>query len=234
MLLKEIRLHTKHLSALYTFYKQVMELPVVYLEDDTLSIGIGQSTLIFREADDNSNPFYHYAFNIPPGKFDEAIQWIQGRVPLLWLEDYKSNVADFVNWNAKSVYFLDPAGNILELIARFDLNDISTEVFSSKQLRNISEIGLVFPEESFDKDVNSLLNKYELGYFIKQPALKHFRAIGNDEGLFIAVIENRNWYATKMAAGIFPIEVAFIYDNKLFNLQLFVFFAMLFTNFFLL
>ena len=220
MLLKEIKLQTKLLSALYSFYSKVLELHVIYSGGKSISIVAGQSNLIFTEADDESDPFYHFAFNIPSNKFEGAIQWIKNKTELLWLEDYKSYVADFVNWNAKSVYFLDPAGNILELIARFDLNDISDEPFSSKQFRNISEIGLVFHAETFDKKVNEIITKYHLTYFSKQPALRHFRAIGDDEGLFIAVIKNRNWFGTKMPSGIFPVEVSFINNDNLYDLKM--------------
>ncbi len=220
MLLKEIRLQTKHLSALYTFYNDVLELPVKYLGEKDLSITAGQSQLIFKSTTDDLNPFYHFAFNIPSNKFEESFQWLQSRVKLLWLDDYKSYVADFVNWHAISVYFLDPAGNILELIARFDLKDEAHEIFSSKQFRNISEIGLVFPDEGFDKNVYEFLNNYKLEYFSKQPPLQHFRAIGDDGGLFIVVPENRNWFSTKMASGIFPIEISFMNNNELLELKM--------------
>ena len=89
--------------------------------------------LIFDEIDTTGNPFYHFAFNIPSNKFEEAFQWMQTRVDLLWLDDYKSYIADFTNWNAKSFYFTDPAGNILEFISRFDLDDIAAEPFSAAQ-----------------------------------------------------------------------------------------------------
>ncbi len=65
MLLKEIRLHTQHLAALYTFYNKVLELPVIYSDEKTISVLAGQSHLIFTEAHDNRDPFYHFAFNIP-------------------------------------------------------------------------------------------------------------------------------------------------------------------------
>ncbi len=220
MLLKEIRLQTKHLSPLYNFYNDVLELPVKYLEEKNISIIAGQSQLIFEVIHGDLNPFYHFAFNIPSNKFEESFQWLQSRVKLLWLDEYKSYVADFVNWHARSVYFSDPSGNILELIARFDLNDEADEMFSSMQIRNISEIGLVFSEEDFDKNVDELLNNYKLQYFSKQPPLPHFRAIGDDKGLFIVVPKNRNWFSTRMASGIFPIEVSFISDNELLELKL--------------
>ena len=220
MILREIRLLARHLPELCVFYNDVLELPVIYSGEKTISITTGKSRLIFTEIKGDQNPFYHFAFNIPYDKFNEAFQWIQRRAELLWLDDYKSYVADFVNWNAKSVYFLDPAGNILELIARFDLNDIAKESFSSKQFRNISEIGFVFPGEIFDKKIEDLLNNYQIEYFSKQPPLPHFRAIGDNEGLFIAVTENRNWFSTKLASGIFPIEVSFTNNNNLYELKI--------------
>jgi hypothetical protein len=42
--------------------------------------------------------------------------------------------------------------------------------------------------------------------------LPQFKAIGDDEGLFIVVPENRNWYPTNKPAGIFPMNVEF--ENK--------------------
>jgi catechol-2,3-dioxygenase len=57
------------------------------------------------------------------------LEWAKKKVELLWLEDYDGYTANFVNWNAQSFYFLDPSGNIVELIARFDLNDHATDPF---------------------------------------------------------------------------------------------------------
>ena len=88
-----------------------------------ITITAGETKLIFEEAQADQNPFYHFAFNIPSNKFEEAYEWAKDKVKLLWLKDYDSFIADFKNWHAKSFYFKDPAGNILEMISRFDLND---------------------------------------------------------------------------------------------------------------
>ncbi len=220
MILKELRLRSCHISELISFYSSVLEMTVIHPDEKSISILAGQSILTFTDTTETPDPFYHFAFNIPSNKFEEAFQWIKQRSEVLWLEDYKSYVADFVNWNAKSVYFLDPAGNILELIARFDLNNNADELFSSAQFLNISEIGLVFPGEILDTKVGEILDIYRLSYFSKQPPLNHFRAIGDNEGLFIAVAENRNWFATKMVSAIFPVEVLFINNNYLYELKM--------------
>ena len=218
MLFKEIRLKTNHLSALYHFYKDVLKLTTVYGDEKSITVTAGESQLIFEETDDIGNPFYHLAFNIPFNKFEEAFQWMKEKQELLWLDDYKVYIADFVNWNAKSFYFLDPAGNILELITRFDLNDSVEEKFSSKHIRNVSEIGLVIPKESFDNEVKNLLEQYLLSYFAKQAPMLHFRAVGNDEGLFIIVPENRVWFSTKNTIShIFSIGILFMENDKLYE-----------------
>ncbi len=219
MLLKELRLQTMQLSALSHFYADILELPVTK-EDDAISIKTGNSQIIFEETK-SKDPFYHFAFNIPANKFEEALQWTQKKVKLLWLDDYNGYVADFTNWHAKSFYFLDPAGNILEFIARFDLNDEEHEPFLAAHIRNISEIGLVFSSESFDSNVDKLFKQYPLCYFDKQPPLPHFRAVGSDEGLFIIVPENRTWFSTRNTMSeIFPMKILFEVNKNPYELDL--------------
>jgi hypothetical protein len=211
MKIKKIVLQTARLKALEEFYSVVLELPVQSLKGNEIKISVGTTNLIFTAAK-GEQPFYHFAINIPSNKIEEAKAWLSKKVKLLWIEDYKSDVADFVNWHAKSVYFYDAAGNILELIARFDLDNPSDQPFSSEQFLSISEMGFVFNKDDFDKNVSALLNNYSLSYFDKQPPLPHFRAIGDDEGLFIAVPQHRNWYPTDKPSGIFPMLVEF--ENK--------------------
>ncbi|MEP7253517.1 MAG: hypothetical protein ABI683_14095 [Ginsengibacter sp.] len=214
MLLKRIDVTSDDVGLLSQYYREVLELPVKQVDVETISIVIGNSEIVFSKANSNEKPFYHFAFNIPGNKFEEALKWVQLRSQLLWLDDYKSYVADFKNWNAKSFYFTDPCGNILEFIARFDLQDDVKETFSSKHLRNVSEIGLVFPQSSFDSEVKNLVKEYNLTYFAKQPPLEYFRAIGDDEGLFICVPENRHWFSTENSACIFPLSILFIDRGK--------------------
>ncbi len=219
MLIKELRLQSTNILSLFSFYKEVMEMDVIQ-SGSGITITAGETKLIFEKVSQKENPFYHFAFNIPSNKFQEAFEWVKTKVDLLWLTDYNSYLADFVNWHAKSFYFKDPAGNILELISRFDLKDNTHETFSATQIRNVSEIGIVFPGEIFDEDVKKMMKEYSLDYFDKQQPLPQFRAIGNDKGLFIVVPENRVWFATDVEAQIFRTEVTFINKNKLHKLIL--------------
>ena len=210
MNIKRLSVKTAYLKTLQEFYSSVLELPVEQPDDKKIKITLGDSDLIFTETT-IGEPFYHYAINIPSNKIEEAKDWLNAKLKLLWMEDYKNDIADFVNWHAKSVYFYDPAGNIVELIARFDLENAVAETFSSSQFLSLNEVGLVFPDEKFEKEVTALENSYSLSYFDKQPPLPKFRAMGDDYGLFVIVPEHRNWYPTDKPSQIFPMTVEF--DN---------------------
>jgi hypothetical protein len=219
MQIRKLILETKDILSLSAFYRDVLDLPVV-LTADQLTITFGASTLQFQQATSNQEPFYHFAINIPSNKIAEAKAWLERRVALLWMEEYKSVVADFVEWNAKSLYFFDKAGNIVELIARFDLSIEREGPFSSEQVLSISEIGLVFPEKEIEPRVSSLLQRYSLDFFSKQPPFPNFKAVGDEEGLFIIVTEHRYWYPTQRPSGIFPTGVEFVVDNNLYKIDL--------------
>ncbi len=210
MKIKELVLHTASFESLKEFYASLLELPIEIINAESFAVQAGVSRLVFLRALPGIEPVYHFAFNIPSNKIEDARAWLLRRVKLLWLADYNSDIAEFAGWHARSVYFLDPSGNIVEFISRFDLNDPVEEAFSAMHIRNISEVGMVFPENDFEKDINELIVKYGLGYFSKQAPLPKFRAIGNDEGLFVIVPEGRIWFSTKdTRAGIFPLKVLF-------------------------
>jgi hypothetical protein len=79
----------------------------------------------------------------------EAKEWQGRRSKLLQVraevagENAPVDVADFVHWNAHSVFFWDPAGNLLEYIARHDLKNSAPGDFSTKDILYASEIGFV-------------------------------------------------------------------------------------------
>ena len=208
MQITELILQTSKLDELASFYSSLIELPVVLNDYRAITIQTGSTKLVFNQAS-AGDPFYHFAINIPANKIDEAKTWLADRAELIWINDYKSDIADFVNWHAKSVYFYDPAGNIVELIARFDLDNKTDAPFSSTQFLCVSEAGLVVEENELEKTAIGLLQKYQLSYFDKQPPLVQFKVIGDDEGLFIIVPEKRNWFPTSIPSAIFPMEISF-------------------------
>jgi catechol 2,3-dioxygenase-like lactoylglutathione lyase family enzyme len=126
------------LDALRAFYAATLGLPV----DEDGSFRIGRTGLAFEGA--AGSPFYHVAWLVPGDRFEAARHWIEGRVSLLEGGDIDRVVFDFDNWNALASYFLDAAGNIVELIAHrgFEANGLIGP-FEPSELLGVSEVGLV-------------------------------------------------------------------------------------------
>jgi catechol-2,3-dioxygenase len=217
MQIRQLILETAEPVLMGAFYKNVLGLDFTN-ESNRVTIHIGKSRLIFKQAVQSQNPFYHFAINIPSNKIFEARAWISEKVKLIWLDEYHNDIADFVNWNAASVYFYDVAGNIVELIARSDLNNVSDQPFSARQLLSLNEIGIVFPKDTMAIHTSALISRNRLNYFSKQPPLENFKAVGDDEGLFIIVPQHRNWYPTDdRPSGLFPLTVEFENDGKIYK-----------------
>ena len=177
MKVKELILFTQNLEAQIDFYSKVLEFEIIHRNESSCSFKAGGSVLTFKVEEGSKR--YHFAFNIPSNKESEALIWLKERVQLLPFED--NELIDFESWNAKAMYFYDPDMNIVEFIARKNLNIKSESVFSSKSILNISEMALAATNI---KETVAILNsikpikKYSGDY-------KRFCALGNEEGLFI-------------------------------------------------
>ncbi|MCC9064547.1 VOC family protein [Flavobacterium piscisymbiosum] len=193
MKLAHIQIQSSNIEQTTTFYKDILDLPIIEKTKESVSIQAGNSVLEFVENPEFKS-IYHFAFNVPKNKLDEAIDWCKSKVDLIFIEDQKV-ITNFENWNANAVYFYDNNGNLLEFIARHELDNAQTEAFSSKAILNISEIGIV--NENPLALGNQLIEEHGLEFFSKNANSELFAAVGDDEGLLIMVKPNRNWYPTQ-------------------------------------
>ena len=185
------------------FYENFLELPVK-LTSSSLEVKAGMTELLFTQAPTNFDGAYHFAFNIPENRFQAAKQWISERIPLLRDENGKDEF-NSESWNSDSVYFKDAAGNVLEFIARHNLNNAVEADFDGRQILNISEIGL--PSENVIELANELCTSLNLSVFKQQPS-ETFMPVGDDHGLFILPIKDRIWIPRSgVPARLLPIRV---------------------------
>jgi catechol-2,3-dioxygenase len=206
----EIQILTDRLAETELFYSQVLELKILRKSENLISFKTGQSSLTFISSN-RIHPIYHFAFTIPCDKLEEAIIWIASKIDLIKNEKNEV-VTDFKNWNAKSVYFFDNNGNILEFIARFSLNNTSAKPFSSTSIESISEIGIV--TDTPLKLADTLVEENNLSYFSRGPKSEKFAVLGDDNGLFIISKINRKWYPTKEKSRSFYSKIIFSTDGK--------------------
>ena len=203
MKLFELCLKTGDLAAARHFYHDVLNLPILEQTAQVLALQAGVTRLVFEYVPDWQGK-YHFAFNIPENQITEAVAWISAKAPLATLND-KIIFNSSVRWNAHMVYFYDPAGNILEFIARHDLRNAASEPFSQWSILSISEIGLA--TGNVQQTVQWLCDT--LGLTVYDGAGSDtFSAVGDEHGLLIVAREGRIWYPeTGISAGLHPVDV---------------------------
>jgi catechol-2,3-dioxygenase len=189
MRILDVVAQAEDLNALEDFYGATLALPV-RREAETLRIQAGSSSLIFHPGP--CAP-YHFAFNLPRNQLNLAHEWLSSRISLL-SDEQGQTLISFPRWNADSVYFTDPAGNILECIARHNLANDSRLPFGPSSWLCVSEAGLVVDEVA--ASAAKLSSELSLAYFDGQGS-DLFCALGDDHGLLILVQSGRLWAPTR-------------------------------------
>lgn len=132
---------TTRIDAQRAFYAETLGLPTSSTTTD-VRVTVGETELEFVTAD--NEPFYHFALLVPGDRFSAAQNWIAKRTALLPHANHPGVVFDFPAWDAQALYFHDPAGNIVELIAHRELQPSGADgPFAPAELQGLSELGLV-------------------------------------------------------------------------------------------
>ena len=203
MRILELEVSSVDLPAQRDFYADILELPVK-LDSAVLEVKAGRTVLRFTQAPSEFMGAYHFAFNIPENQYQAAKQWITSRIPILrdkaGQEDFEST-----SWSSTSLYFLDAAGNVLEFIARHNLQNATAGEFNSSQILNVSEIGL--PSEDVVALAEQLVTQLGLTVFKQEPN-ETFTPVGDDNGLLILPIKDRIWMPDSgFPAKLLPVKV---------------------------
>ncbi len=202
MKIHEIHLQTPSLASVQDFYHGLLGLDF----QADLGFKTGLSSLRFSE-NPTAKGIYHFAFNIPANQVAAAQQFLHQRSISILRTPDGEEIVQFPDWHAQSMYFFDPAGNVVEFIARRDLKNESNRPFGPDSLLAISEIGIVTPDVLQWRA--KTLQQYGVGDFDKQPADPGFTALGSDQGLFIVVPISRHWLMTEIPATQNPLFVRF-------------------------
>ncbi|MGE7673248.1 VOC family protein [Lysinibacillus sp. NPDC094403] len=206
MKIKSLTLQTDNLQTMKEFYINKLGFLMIVETRDSFQIQTGTSILEFTNRDTVSKPYYHFAFNIPANQFEEAKFWLKNKVQLL-TEDGEDEV-NFSHLPAHAIYFEDPSGNIVEFIARYGINEESSEPFTIKSILHISEIGLIVDDvfkagkelskaHIFERDNKPLSEKF-----------LNFMGV-RDKGIFIILAHpGRRWIFSDKYSSIFPLKIS--------------------------
>ncbi len=198
-MIKSATLYSNNIKALRRFYGNILELDMTESTLEQFTIRIGESHLTFKQTDKPA--FYHFAINIPGNQFSMMKYWITDRITLN-REEGRDEVY-FPSFDADSMYFEDPAGNIVELIGRRkrDLfGDLTKESFL-----NISEIGIATPHVvEVGDELQDLGIPLRNGTEVEPDELNF---LGRGDNFIVLVPPGRRWYFSKKVSEVYRLEL---------------------------
>jgi catechol-2,3-dioxygenase len=222
MRITSLELQALDLESQRDFYRDVLGLPVnlavaTHGLASLLYVAAGWTELRFVQAPSGGTARYHFAFNIPENQFESALAWTGARAEIL-ADNAGETVFPSESWNADALYFKDPAGNILEFIARHELRNSTAEPFAGgSQILCVSEIGLGA------EHVPGLADRFKETIGIvpfKGQRSEEFTAMGDDEGLFIIVKRDRIWRPDSgIPAELLPVDVTVDAGGKMYEVR---------------
>lgn len=209
MNIKKLTLKTNDFNYTTGFYQRLFNVDPDFRSESAVGFQVGETVLIF-ELSDIVNPVYHFAIDIPCNQLHGAFEFVSNCATVLPVNE-DQYFAGFKNWNAKSFYFFDNNGNILEYICRYDRQIDLPGEFNGQQLIAISEAGI--PAESTPELMAEIMEFYPIVPYEKQPPLENFAALGDVNGLLILSNIGRAWYPTQIPAAVFPMKIVFEVDG---------------------
>ena len=199
------------IAGMTRFYRDTIGLRVLEEKKDRVTIACGATNVTFVAAGAAAGkPFYHFAFNIPENKIRAARDWQRERTPLLAVPerlrdpDYPDDIVDYSHWNAHSVFFFDPAENVVEYIARHDLGNAAPGGFGTSDILYASEIAFVVddvPQAAGALRKVASVPQYRGGD-------EQFMALGDEHGLLLVFHRGRVISLASertKAADVFPV-----------------------------
>lgn len=215
MRILELTLHGVDLEEQRQFTVGVLGLREVEpRETGRLAVVAGHTRLVFNPAPRDLHPRYHFAFDVPPSRLEAAVRWLRERRGLLASLTGETRFHSDT-WNADMVYFNDPQGNILELIARHDAgpgpngDPHGARPFSASEIVGITEIGLA--TDSVANTAGALAERLPgLSPYPDADILPggDFAPLGDENGLLILVRRGRIWFPeTGVPADFVPLEL---------------------------
>ncbi|WP_288393751.1 VOC family protein [uncultured Vagococcus sp.] len=205
MRIAKASLLTNFFNETLDFYQTKLGFTIKNQTATTFEVKIGKDLIEFTESHLEEAPFYHFAFDIPAGSFEEAKQWLQRKVDLS--TEGGNDQITFDILDSSSVYFEDPSGNIVEFIERRKTNPKSDVEFSAKSIQGISEMSFIVDKKL--EVANELLNYDIKGMFNSEVKADGLSFMTDQENKVFILLVNpgRKWLFSEKKSKMFEQEI---------------------------
>jgi catechol 2,3-dioxygenase-like lactoylglutathione lyase family enzyme len=197
------------------FYGGTLGLEVARVGDGVVEVRLRDSTIRFRPAAAGAAPRYHFAINVPRGSIGRAAAWVAERHELLAFhgdpdEEEGATIVHTAR-GTPAVYFPDPAGNVVELIANVRLEDRGDglgSAFGPGDLLEVAEIGIA----AADPGATCAAVEEFFGQAVLWGGAPGWQltALGDDHAVVIVAPLGRGWIPVALPARPAPTEIVAI------------------------
>jgi catechol 2,3-dioxygenase-like lactoylglutathione lyase family enzyme len=206
VLIRHLILESRDPTAQATFWSE-LGLPVTRAPDGRTTLELARTQVTFVPADPPPAPGYHFAINVPAGRVGDARAWIEPKVPLLPFGDGEVQIR-FEAIAADAIYFLDPDGNDVELIARDAVTGDRSTPFGPQHLLEVSEIGMASAD--VPATCEAICTTLQAPVFWGNRHGQGLCAIGDDVGAILVSPIGRGWIPIDLPAR--PLRTTVIAD----------------------
>jgi catechol 2,3-dioxygenase-like lactoylglutathione lyase family enzyme len=196
MRIRQLTIATGDLEGQAAFYGERLGLPVGR-DGDAIEVRLRDSTIRFERAEPSLDARYHFAINVPGDSIRAAVAWLGGRAEVLSFngDPVRTDVG------AGCVYFLDAAGNVLELIASPHIEGDDGD-FGPDSLVEIAEIGIA----SADVDATAAAVQEAFDEPVRWSD-SELTAVGDRHAVVIVAPVGRGWIPVDLTARPLPTEI---------------------------
>ena len=198
---KSVVFYTNKLRLVKRFYVNVLGLDITKSTSEQFTVNVGETDITFQQSEDPS--FYHFAINIPGNQFFIMKEWIKNRLTLIRSKGVTEIY--YQSLGADSIYFEDPAGNLVELIARRNrdlFGSLSKEVFL-----DVSEVGITTPYVyEVGEELQDIGLPLRLGTEINTEGMNY---LGRESSYIVLVPPKWEWEFSNRQAETHPLKVTF-------------------------
>ncbi|MEC5425253.1 hypothetical protein QGM71_17345 [Virgibacillus sp. C22-A2] len=198
---KSVLFYTNKLKPMKRFYANVLELDITDSGSEYFTVNVGETDITFQHSETPS--FYHFAINTPGNQFIIMKEWIESKLTL-----NLSGGVDKIYYQslgADSIYFEDPAGNLIELIARRNrdlFGPLTKEAFF-----DVSEVAVTTPYLSqVGEELQDIGVPLRHGTEVEPDEANY---LGRGDSFVVLVPPAWKWEFAKRKTETHPLEITF-------------------------
>lgn len=205
-MIRQAVIYTTRYQEMIRFYLELFQ-PLVtthaYARQFQLDFPLNQ--LVIQEELTIDDPYYHFAFLIAPATFQEMKSYIESKH--IVLNTFQGETQVLFDYGAKSFYFEDPSGNIIEFICQNFLKEPDTTDLLSK-IYGLSEMS--FTTNSVEE---TLIRFEEIGLLDREKnvdqelTLNGLNFIGDQWSYLLVGPVGRTWFFSDKIAKVVPQKI---------------------------